>query len=141
MARAAGFNVGVDAHIDPQPRATNLYVEWDGVNMTFPHSSGCGGEPTWRDDVGIVPYISVRPRTIQPGMLKPSGCGRLVAAHTVHIIFTQAIVVAFCKKSLQFRHPGAMMAPKQMLEANSMNASFVAARFSFYYYYFFAIKK
>lgn len=48
---------------------------------------------------------------------------------------------AICKKSLQFRHPGAMMAPKQMLEGNSMNAGFVAARFSFYYYYFFAPKK
>ena len=48
---------------------------------------------------------------------------------------------AICKKSLQFRHPGAMMTQKQMLEGNSMNAGFVAARFSFYYYYFFAPKK
>ena len=32
MGRADGFNVGVDAHIDPQPHGTVLYVEWDRVN-------------------------------------------------------------------------------------------------------------
>ena len=32
MVRAYGFNVGVDAHIDPQPHATTRYVEWDRVN-------------------------------------------------------------------------------------------------------------
>ena len=31
MARAAGFNVGVDAHIDPNPHGTTLYVEWNRV--------------------------------------------------------------------------------------------------------------
>ena len=25
-------NVGVDAHIDPKPYGTILYVEWDGAN-------------------------------------------------------------------------------------------------------------
>ena len=28
MVGMNGFNVGVDAHIDPQPYATTLYVEW-----------------------------------------------------------------------------------------------------------------
>ena len=32
MERANGFNVGVDAHIDPKPIGTALYVEWDKVN-------------------------------------------------------------------------------------------------------------
>ena len=32
MVGMNGFNVGVDAHIDPKPYATNLWVEWDGVN-------------------------------------------------------------------------------------------------------------
>ena len=45
--------------------------------------------------MGIVPYISVRPRPIQLGGLKPSGFGRLVAAPTVHKKFTRAIVVGF----------------------------------------------
>ena len=31
MERANGFNVGVDAHIDPNPYATTRCVEWDGV--------------------------------------------------------------------------------------------------------------
>ena len=31
MVRTNGFNVGVDAHIDPNPYATNLYVVWDEV--------------------------------------------------------------------------------------------------------------
>ena len=83
MARAKGFNVGVDAHIDPQPHGTTLYVEWGGVNMTFPHSSGRGGEPIWRGDVGIAPYIPSELHPFQPGALKPSGFGRLVAAPTV----------------------------------------------------------
>ena len=82
MARANGFNVGVDAHIDPQPHATNLYVEWDGVNMTFPHPPGRGWKPTWRGDVGIAPYIPSELHSIQPGALKPSGGGRVVAAPT-----------------------------------------------------------
>ncbi len=82
MARANGFNVGVDAHIDPQPNGTTLYDEWDEVNMTFHHSMGRGCKPTWRDDVGIVPYISVRLRPIQPGVLRLSGGGRRIAART-----------------------------------------------------------
>ena len=32
MVGMNGFNVGVDAHIDPQPHGTVLYVEWDRVN-------------------------------------------------------------------------------------------------------------
>ena len=84
-----GFNVGVDAHIDPKPYGTTLYVEWDGVNMTFPHSSGCRGEPTWRDDVGIVPYIPAELHTIQRGTMKPSGGGRLVAAPTGGVPFNR----------------------------------------------------
>ena len=47
MVGMNGFNVGVDAHIDPKPHATTLYVEWDRVNMTFHHSSGHGGERAW----------------------------------------------------------------------------------------------
>ena len=35
-----------------------------------------------RDDVGIVPYIPSELHSIQPGALKPSGFGRLVAAPT-----------------------------------------------------------
>ena len=31
MAGMNGFNVGVDAHIDPKPYATTLYVEWGEV--------------------------------------------------------------------------------------------------------------
>ena len=31
MGRANGFNVGVDAHIAPQPHVTTLYVEWNEV--------------------------------------------------------------------------------------------------------------
>ena len=31
MGRANGFNVGVDAHIDPQPHVNPLYVEWNEV--------------------------------------------------------------------------------------------------------------
>ena len=31
MGRANGFNVGVDARIDPQPHVTTLYVEWNEV--------------------------------------------------------------------------------------------------------------
>ena len=31
MGRANGFNVGVDAHIDPNPHGITLYVEWDEV--------------------------------------------------------------------------------------------------------------
>ena len=32
MVGMTGFNVGVDAHIDPKPYATTRYVEWNGVN-------------------------------------------------------------------------------------------------------------
>ena len=32
MARAIGFNVGVDAHIVPNPHATTLYDEWNRKN-------------------------------------------------------------------------------------------------------------
>ena len=35
MARATGFNVGVDAHIDPQPHETALFVEWGRETATF----------------------------------------------------------------------------------------------------------
>ena len=87
MERANGFNVGVDAHIDPKPYATNLCVEWDGVNMTFRHSTGHWGKPTWRGDVGIAPYIPSELHSIQPGALKPSGFGRLVAAPTGGVPF------------------------------------------------------
>ena len=73
MARATGFNVGVDAHIDPQPHGTNLYVEWDGGNMTFFHSSGRGCKPTGRDDVGIVPYIPSGLHSIQRGCVETVG--------------------------------------------------------------------
>ena len=38
--------------------------------------------PPGRGDVGTAPYISVQPHSIQPEALKPSGCGRLVAAPT-----------------------------------------------------------
>ena len=31
MVRANGFNVGVDAHIDPKPHVTTLYGEWGEV--------------------------------------------------------------------------------------------------------------
>ena len=64
MVGMNGFNVGVDAHIDPQPHATTLYVEWDEVNMTFFHSTGndetvrlraAGSRP-----YGDVPFIGVR---------------------------------------------------------------------------------
>ena len=41
------------------------------------HSLGRGCKPTWRGDVGIAPYISVRPRTVQLGTSIPSGFGRL----------------------------------------------------------------
>ena len=71
MERANGFNVGVDAHIDPKPHATTLYVEWDGVNQYFPIHRGMDITPPGRDDVGIVPYISVRPHTIQRGASIP----------------------------------------------------------------------
>ena len=36
MERAKGFNVGVDAHIDPQLHATTLYIEWNKVNNIPP---------------------------------------------------------------------------------------------------------
>ena len=31
MVGMNGFNVGVDAHIDPNPHATTLYIEWHTV--------------------------------------------------------------------------------------------------------------
>ena len=50
--------------------------------LTSSHSSGYGYKPTWRGDVGIAPYIPSELHSIQPGVSKPSGCGRLVAAPT-----------------------------------------------------------
>ena len=82
MERANGFNVGVDAHFDPKLHGTTLYVEWDRVNQYFPIHRGTDINPPGRDDVGIVPYIPAELHSIQPGMLKPSGGGRLVAAPT-----------------------------------------------------------
>ena len=76
MERANGFNVGGDAHIDPQPYATTLYVEWNKVKYS-PIQWGTGVNPPGRGDVGIAPYIPAELPAIQPGMLKPSGCGRL----------------------------------------------------------------
>ena len=113
MERAAGFNVGVDAHIDPKPYGTTLYDEWDGVNMTFPHSTGCGCKPTWRDDVGIVPYIPAELHTIQRGTMKPSGFGRLVAAPTGYWekFVTHTIAVRVTCSHLTVKRVCAMLTP------------------------------
>ena len=57
-------NVGGDAHIAPNPHATARCVEWDGLNMTFFHSTGrvetvrvraAGSRP-----YGCVPFIGAR---------------------------------------------------------------------------------
>ena len=63
--------------------------------ITFPHSTGCGCNPTWRDDVGIAPYIHAELHSIQQGIMKPSGFGRLVAAPTGFGIFMRAITMKF----------------------------------------------
>ena len=45
MARAHGFNVGVNAHIDPKPHEITLYVEWNRVKFHFPIQSGADVNP------------------------------------------------------------------------------------------------
>ena len=73
--------------------------------MTFSHSSGRGGEPTGRDDVGIVPYIPAELHSIHLGAGVVRGGGRLAAAPTgypvefVHEVVTHAIVVGKCKNA------------------------------------------
>ena len=63
MVGMNGFNVGVDAHIDPQPHAITLSVEWETVK--FYHSTNNCVFVRFRVDVGIDPYIHAGLRSIQ----------------------------------------------------------------------------
>ena len=42
MVGMNGFNVGGDAHIDPNPHATTRYVEWGKVKLHVPIQRGAG---------------------------------------------------------------------------------------------------
>ena len=89
MASAHGFNVGVDAHIDPKPHATALYVEWNKVKLHFPIQRGADVTPPWRGDVGIAPYIHAGLHSIGWGALKPAEYVHEAAAHAIVVIYSE----------------------------------------------------
>ena len=72
MERAHGFNVGVDAHLDPKPNGTSLYVEWDGVIDIFPFNR-VQGEPYLAGRCGHRPLHSVWGAFHSTGRVKPAG--------------------------------------------------------------------